>query len=175
MGTMEKILQLLNYLASIQPGGKIDEMRAYKLIWLIDRYHLRQYGRTVTGDSYNAEPYGIVPSVIASEYISKSQEKKNKSLKDSNMRVFSESDVDAINVILGAYGKMDYRELSKLSYEFPEWRYYEDRINDDGRKSNYKVDMNLFFENYDDGRGLFMDSTELIDLTMEVYNQYKGY
>lgn len=37
-------------------------MKAYKLLWLADRYHLRQHGRTITGDSYYAIPFGIVPS-----------------------------------------------------------------------------------------------------------------
>jgi hypothetical protein len=37
-------------------------MKAYKLLWLADRYHLRQYGRTITGDTYFALPLGLIPS-----------------------------------------------------------------------------------------------------------------
>ena len=37
-------------------------MKAYKLLWLADRYHLRQTGTTVTGDAYYAMPFGIVPN-----------------------------------------------------------------------------------------------------------------
>lgn len=191
MGT-KKIIQILNYLASIQPNREIDEMKAYKLIWLIDRYHLRQYGRTVTGDSYNSMPLGVVPSdakcivnsertkldndaAIVREYISKPRNHKYVSLKDSNMKVFSESDMNAIKVILDVYGNKGYNDLSELSHKFPEWKYYEARIIDKKKKNSYKIDMNLFFENYDDGSGLFMDSTELLDLTKGVYHQYKGF
>ena len=34
-----KILQALNYLASFQGNKTISEMKAYKLLWLADRYY----------------------------------------------------------------------------------------------------------------------------------------
>ncbi len=45
-----KIVQALNYIACSQVGGVANCMKAYKLLWLADIYHLRQYGRTVSGD-----------------------------------------------------------------------------------------------------------------------------
>ena len=57
-----KIVQALAYLASKEDDKVMDNMKAYKLLWLADRYHLRQTGRTITGDAYYALPHGIVPS-----------------------------------------------------------------------------------------------------------------
>ena len=36
--------------------------KAYKLLWLIDRYSLRHYARTVSGDQYYAMILGPVPT-----------------------------------------------------------------------------------------------------------------
>ena len=51
MNDTRKIIQALAYIAYHQPGHKVNSMKAYKLLWLADRYHLRQYGRTITGDN----------------------------------------------------------------------------------------------------------------------------
>jgi uncharacterized phage-associated protein len=39
-------------------------MKALKLIYFADRYHLRKYGRLVTNDIYYAMNYGPVPSSV---------------------------------------------------------------------------------------------------------------
>ena len=58
----KKIIQALTYLAGKEDDKVMDNMKAYKLLWLADRYHLRQTGMTITGDAYYAMPFGIVPS-----------------------------------------------------------------------------------------------------------------
>ena len=50
----------LLYLAS-KELPEFDKYRAVKLLFLADREHLLRYGRTITGDSYNALPYGPTP------------------------------------------------------------------------------------------------------------------
>lgn len=47
----EKATQALNYLAR-ENGGEINRMKALKLVYLADRYHLRTFGRPVVGDDY---------------------------------------------------------------------------------------------------------------------------
>ena len=59
MNDTRKIIQALTYIAYQQPGHKINSMKAYKLLWLADRYHLRQYGRTITGDTFFALPKSL--------------------------------------------------------------------------------------------------------------------
>ena len=51
----EKIAQILNYIAH-QAGSSdaINRLKALKLIYFADRYHLRRYGRSVSNDDYFA-------------------------------------------------------------------------------------------------------------------------
>src|SRR5680860_294981 len=49
----EKATQALNFMAT-KDGGRISKLKAIKLIFLADRYHLRKYGRPVVGDQYFA-------------------------------------------------------------------------------------------------------------------------
>ena len=57
-----KIIQSLVFIASKMEDKTVDVMKAYKLLWLADRCHLRMYGRTITGDKYYALPMGLVPT-----------------------------------------------------------------------------------------------------------------
>ncbi len=55
-----KIVQALDYIVSAVPGGGCSKLILLKFIFLADRYHLRKFGRTITGDSYRAMTYGPV-------------------------------------------------------------------------------------------------------------------
>lgn len=74
----KKSVQALNYLAVLE-GGAINYMKALKLIWLSDRYHLRNHGRTITGDKYFALKNGPVASftkdIIINKHITEEQSK----------------------------------------------------------------------------------------------------
>ena len=189
----KKIIQALDYVAWKQPDHTLDNMKAYKLLWLADRYHLRQYGRTITGDEYHALPHGVVPSdakcilesqgtklphskEVANEYLEIFPvcEHTYKALKAPNMKVFSESDIEVLDIILSKFNSMTPLELSEFSHQFPEWKQYEESLKNPQKKNGYKIDLDLFFENKEEASGLFKDSPELLELTKEVYHQYKG-
>lgn len=57
----KKATQALNFFA-LKEGGTINKMKALKLIYFAERYHLRKYGRPVTNDDYWAMGLGTVPS-----------------------------------------------------------------------------------------------------------------
>ena len=57
----KKAVQTLAYFAQ-KEGGVINKMKAFKLIWLSDRLHLRKYGRPILNDVYFALPKGPIPS-----------------------------------------------------------------------------------------------------------------
>ena len=57
----KKATQALNFFARAA-GGKINKMKALKLIYFEDRYHLRSYGRPITNDTYFAMKFGPVAS-----------------------------------------------------------------------------------------------------------------
>lgn len=180
-----KIVQALNYLACSQLGKTINSMKAYKLLWLADRYHLRHYGRTISGDEYFALPYGPVPmdamnvvegkqtrllnESVDNDYIRKSKRYNIVSLRDPRLDVFSISDIEALNIVLAEYGKMTWWELSDLSHTFPEWTHYEAKLHNPYSKNGYKIDTNLFFENREKEDGIFNEPSELLELTKELY------
>lgn len=185
-----KIIQALAYLASKQKNKTMGNMKAYKLLWLADRYHLNQTGRTITGDTYYAMPYGIVPSDAKcilentktklynprnykEQFICGCGEHKFRSISEPDINVFSDSDQDALDKVLAIYGDYNAKQLSELSHKFPEWTFYQDLIEDKERKSSYKIDFNHFFEDAPvSERVLFEDNPELISLTKELYYQY---
>lgn len=187
-----KIIQSLGYLANQQPNKTLDNMKAYKLLWLADRYHIRQYGRTISGDEYYALPYGMVPSdakcilegqvtklenrkEMAEEYLEILPNHQYKSKQMPDMNVFSETDVQTLDLIVNHFNHLSAFELSELSHQFPEWKHYEKDLQNEKKKKAYKINMNLFFENKEEKSGLFMDDSLLLELTKAVYQQYKGY
>lgn len=56
----KKTVAVLWKIASV--CGSVDKLKAAKLVYIMDREHLKKYGRTITGDWYYALRYGPVPS-----------------------------------------------------------------------------------------------------------------
>lgn len=185
----KKIIQALTYLASHQPEKVLDNMKAYKLLWLADRYHLRQTGRTITGDAYYAMPFGIVPSdakCLLENAKTKLRDPKGykakylmtddhqyKAIAEPDLLMFSDSDQEALDKVLALYNGYDAMQLSELSHKFPEWKFYQELLEDKEAKNSYKIDLDHFFEDApaEDHR-LFDDSLELLSLTRDLYHQY---
>lgn len=185
-----KIIQALTYLAINQPDQTLDYMKAYKLLWLADRYQLRRCGRTITGDTYYAMPRGLVPSdakcLLENEptkfqneegyrekYIQVGKAHTYQAISDPDLDEFSESDLEALDKVLSTYGSMKATELSEFSHQFPEWTYYQDMLEDKGTKNSYRVNIDHFFEPCDaDKSGLFNQSEELLTLTRDLYHHY---
>ena len=187
----KKIIQSLVYLANYQPDKKIDNMKAYKLLWLADRYHLRQTGRTITGDTYYAMPHGIVPSdakcLLEGEktklrnpkgyfgrYIAPiKNEHQFKVVSEPDLNVFSDSDQDALDKVLEKYNGYSAKMLSQLSHKFPEWLFYKNLLEDKSLKYSYKIDFDHFFEEAPKSEAqLFDDNKELLELTKKLSHQY---
>lgn len=183
-----KIIQALTYLAGKEEDKVMDNMKAYKLLWLADRYHLRQTGRTITGDVYYAMPLGIVPSdakcVLENaktkmrnpkgykdRYIANKGNHEYMALADADLKVFSDSDQEALDKVYDVYGSMAAIELSELSHRFPEWTFYSELLNDREQKNSYRIDLDHFFEDGPEN-DFFCESKELLDLTKELYHQY---
>lgn len=140
----KKATQALNYLA-IQEGGQINKMKAIKLIWLAERYHLRKYGRAIVNDQYWAMSFGPVgssvkdiadgSSFLANEereyseaYIANADKYTVVSITNPEIRVFSKTDIEALDAAYKCYGSLDQFALAKLSHDYPEWKKFEDRL-----------------------------------------------
>lgn len=193
MMNVRKLVQALAYFASKTSSEKIDAWKAYKLLWLSDRYHLRQYGRMITGDTYYALPHGPVPSdakhVIdgmplshladvpgyAEKYVHSIPEKrKYQVVAPVDTRVFSQTDIKAMDKVYEIYGHWTCKQLEALSHQYPDWNSYQDLIAREGEKDAHPIDVNLFFQNPENEQSpLFKDdSPELLELTRELYFQY---
>ena len=190
MKTTRKIIQALTYIAYKQPNHTINSMKAYKLLWLADRYHLRQYGRTITDDIFYALPHGVVPSdaknVIEHQpthmkhdlkysdcYIHRVDKYNYQALKEPDTMVFSDSDQDSLDKVLRSYGFMDQYQLESLSHDFPEWLAYKDKIETDHSPKAYKINLDFFFQDVQkDQSGLFEDEPEKLALTKEMFHEF---
>jgi hypothetical protein len=117
-------------------------MKALKLTFLADRFHLRKYGRPVIGDQYLAMNYGPVASNTKDlaemtdflgqderDYASRFIEPRDKYtyVSKANMeeRVLSASDREALDWAWQNFGTRDKFSLSEMSHGYPEWKRHE--------------------------------------------------
>ena len=136
-----KATQALNFLAR-QAGGSIHKLKALKLVYFADRYHLRRYGRPVIGDEYLAMEYGPVPSntkdiaeisdflgreerEYATTFIRPNEHHSYRSERAVEEKVFSESDREALAWTWKMFGHIARFDLAKLTHEYPEWKRHE--------------------------------------------------
>ncbi len=182
----KKSVQALNLLAN-KSGGTLNKMKAIKLIWLADRLHLRNYGRSITGDLYYALPNGPVPSATrdvlensnfiedtatdyASEYISEIDKYNYRALIQGNYKVFSQSDIDTLEIVFDKFGHLDHFALSDLSHFFPEWKKHESALNKK-LSSRYPIEPIDFFINIEENSGLFVDSEDNLNITKSIFEE----
>jgi uncharacterized phage-associated protein len=188
--TTKKIIQALTYIAYQQQDHKINSMKAYKLLWLADRYHLRQYGRTITGDVFYALPHGVVPSdaknvvehqktrifndfEYCDKYIKRIGKYHYQAITEPDVLEFSDSDQDALDKVLRSYGSFDQYQLEELSHNFPEWLAYKDRLEAENSPKAYKIDFDYFFDDAEnDNSGLFADDPEKLSLIKSYFHEF---
>ena len=163
MYDIKKITQALNYVATKSGSTSgFNKLKAIKLLYFADRYHLRKYGRSITNDNYYAMEYGPVGEVakdVAEESAfldSKDREYSEKFIKRINQNnfkvvgeldeeVFSESDTEALRFALEHFSKFNQFDLAKLSHAYPEWSKFKTLI----EKSTDRHPMSIedFFSN----------------------------
>jgi uncharacterized phage-associated protein len=185
----DKALQALVYFGNLG-GGSLNKMKALKLIWLSDRYHLRQYGRTITGDKYFAMKNGPVASCTfdllkgsgitfdkaelqnIARYLTLSQY-QYAVCEEADLDVFSETDLEVMDIIWEKYKQYDHFALSDLSHDFPEWIRYKTNF-ETAEKGRYEIIMDDFFVNVSDKPGLFNDSEEFLNESREIFLEFSA-
>jgi uncharacterized phage-associated protein len=190
----KKGTQAINYFAR-KKDGKINKMKAVKLIYLADRYHLRKYGRPIVGDNYWAMKLGPVGSDILNianisennlnaeclsyvkKYISHSHPDGDEraqnviSKSDVDLDVFSQSDIDAFETIFKEFGGRDQFELAEITHKYPEWSKFEKDIIVD-RKKRVRMHYEDFFSNpRSKVADVFDLSPEHLDIAKEIYQE----
>ena len=110
------------------------------LVYMADRYHLRKYGRLISGDTYYAMQLGPVPSItkiicdkrgdltteqgaIADEYLT-TFENSIHSKKASDRNYFCKSELDALGATRwkAQMVKRTGESLPDFTHHFPEWK-----------------------------------------------------
>lgn len=140
----ETATQALNYLAG-KSGGTLNKLKALKLIYFADRYHLRKYGRPITGDEYLAMPYGPVASSVkdiaemssfldpkvasyAKYFVAPVNKHVFRSVASVDTDPLSESDIEALDFAWDHFGGLDKFELAELTHAYPEWKRHESAL-----------------------------------------------
>lgn len=165
----EKLVQALAYFADLGVRD-LDKMKAAKLLFHADKYHLLTYGRPVIGDMYACMEYGPVPSaslhvmndVIAhdaeyppvakelfDEYVTVEKFLRKhpvfRAKKKPDLDVFSDSDIEALDYAVNTFGAKTAWQLSQESHDEPCWK-----IANEQREpgSSLIMDYRLFFEGH---------------------------
>lgn len=141
-----KATQALDYFA-IKEGGQINKMKALKLVYFADRYHLRKYGRMVTNDNYLAMEHGPVPSTTmniaeSNDYLDETMKAYShdflepinnltlKTINELDKSALSDSDFEALEFSWSNFGHLNQFELRDLTHCYPEWFKWKDDLID---------------------------------------------
>lgn len=143
---VEKFVNAVAYF--VKKSGNMDKLKAAKLLYFLDKYHLINYGRPVTGDCYHSLDCGPVPSMsldIMNDAIlgvPLLRPLQNKEMFESHLRVdskkgrypkftlkrepdleiFSESEIEALDHTLDKYGSRRGPELIDLTHKELTWK-----------------------------------------------------
>jgi uncharacterized phage-associated protein len=146
---LDKIIELLLYVAHKRPGA--DKYQAVKFFYLADLEHFRRHGRPITFEDYVAMSYGPVASKALDflnnkkwvfeqagikelpfeTEIGKVKTKAGKEtettfirapLRDVNLDLFSETDLEIFDEILAQYGNSSFDELFEVTHKHEGYR-----------------------------------------------------
>mgnify|MGYP001817648078 CR=1 FL=1 len=122
----------------------MNKLKALKLVYFADRYHLRNYGRPITNDRYVAMNYGPVASACKdlaemSEFLGDEERAYSErflvpskhdyqSKAEVDASEFSETDLEALEFTWREYGTKDGFVLADETHLFPEWKRHEIRL-----------------------------------------------
>ena len=166
---IRKSTQALNYFAhkaaSGAPAREMNKMKALKLLFFADRFHLRKYGRPVSECEYFAMNNGPVASqakrvaeerlpdkdrIYARRYVRRKDNLRYASVSDVDDAVLSKSDFEALDFAWKTFGHYTEFDLAEISHHYPEWKRHAAKLRRDGAK---RIEMNYsdFFAEPDAG------------------------
>lgn len=183
----KKAVQTLNYLAFLN-GGEINKMKALKIIWIADRMHLRKFGRLILNDRYYAMKYGPVASKTKEmaetdttfsddyeieyrdKYIKPTSDNYNySSIADVDMDLFSETDIETLEISFKKFYQLDEFKLSEYSHLYPEWKKFKDYI-ESKKGSRFDIDFIDFFNDPEDNENDFFKlDPEHLESSKEIF------
>jgi hypothetical protein len=127
---------------------RADKIHLVKLIYLADKYHLMNYGRTITDDDFKAFSHGPAGSrtldvldfntfVLGKDDLELAKKLfqqgegyeyfPGEECLTHQIEMLSESDIEALDFAINNFGR-DKWETTNYTHELPEWKQYEDRF-----------------------------------------------
>jgi hypothetical protein len=124
---------------------RADKIHIVKLLYLADKYHLMNYGRTITDDEFKAFSHGPGGSrtidvlefdafvlgkdiELAKKLFQREEEYEylpGEECLTHQIEMLSESDIEALDFAITNFGK-DKWQAVEYSHTLPEWKQYED-------------------------------------------------
>lgn len=184
----KKATQALNFFAQ-KKDGKINKMKAIKLIYLADRLHLRKYGRPIVGDMYFAMKLGPVGSrakriaeldempseafSYAKKYIKPADSKKQSfvSLQPVDTDLFSKTDLECLETVYEHFSDKDQFELAELTHQYSEWAKHARAIR--AGKKRVAMDYDDFFSETEKDDPLFAQNKTDLNLAKESFDELR--
>lgn len=147
---------------------EFDKYKACKLLFLADREHLLRFGRTITGDSYSALPYGPTPDKtldLLDEFEAVVQEGQDVKTPEAeelvaalrsdgmpyarydnkvapDLDALSESDVMILDQVASEHGCKTFQQLYELTHQMSA---YKNAWRDDPRRRRFPMCFEDFF------------------------------
>ena len=159
-----KAAQALNFFAR-QSGGSVNKLKALKLLFFADRYHLRKYGRPLSECTYFAMQHGPVaseakniaeeadqlpPTVVAyaKKFVRKKGDYDCAAVAATDSTVLSASDREALEFAWRYFGSFSKYQLRDITHHYPEWKRHEHAL---AGKKRVPMDYADFFKEPDAG------------------------
>lgn len=180
-----KIIEAIVYLVSRSKERKMSKLHLLKMLFFADRWHLRMYGRSVTGDTYYAMQYGPVPSEckrIAEGHPSLDMGEALSgaldfpcpnivhAIRDERRSALSDSDIAALEAARDVEKKE--RDLVAFSHNFPEWQKHERAIQNIHRRK--QMDGLDFFLDAPKGSEYCEADAERVACAKEAYLEHEA-
>jgi uncharacterized phage-associated protein len=161
---VRKSTQALNYFARLSARGApqpLNKMKALKLLFFADRYHLRKYGRLVSDCAYFAMKNGPVASEAknvaeesarlappARNYARRFVRRKDAyhlgSVAEVDKSVLSQTDIEALEFAWRTFGQYTQYQLRDITHHYPEWKRHAAKLRHDSHK-RVQMDYADFF------------------------------
>jgi uncharacterized phage-associated protein len=167
VASVRKILQALSYIQNNAPHdneNRFNILYLLKMVFFCDRYHLRHFGITATYDDYFAMKLGPVASrtfdILKNNPINLNSAEVSylsavKGVSEYEVLVefkgedeLSESSKKALNFALKEFGHYDWKDLSRISHCYPEWKKHESQLSIANRR--IPMDLRDFFSDPED-------------------------
>lgn len=189
----KKITQALNYLIE-KEKGQINKMKAVRLMYFTERYHLRKHGRPIIADLYLASQKGVLgvktldianlkedigEDILnyASFYIGHLEKGKKKkariiSKKAVDFDFLSNSEIESFDLIFNEFAGVSNFQIIEEIYKYPEWSRYKEEIFNQKRKEKicYK---DLFLDSKESDFSIFNLPLSHLKTTQEVFDEYQ--